>query len=181
MKKKLTGYLILIMLTFQGLPSFAASPWTAKPRYRDQIEGKFVFGLKHTLFSWMNPWPEANDPQYETQWSGFCVGIGKAVVYTAAGMIQLVTFPIPVDFPDIGLGMHIPANSKGFKEKKSLATAKNLKSSKPVDPKTLPPEERATPAPAGAGNPQPSVPEKSKPAVAPLTTADEAALTNIVK
>ena len=121
--KKWAGFCAVLFLTINVLPASAASPWTTKPRYRDRAEGKFVFGLKHTLFSWMTPWAEAHDPKYETQWTGFSVGIGKAFVYTAAGMIQLVTFPITIDFPDIGLGMHIPANHPNLDAKKSAAAA----------------------------------------------------------
>lgn len=90
-----------------------ASPWADQEGYGAKTGGKLVFGLKHTLFSWMNPWAEAHDPVYETPWTGFCAGIGKSVIYTAAGAIQLITFPIPVDFPNVGLGMHIPANHQG--------------------------------------------------------------------
>ncbi len=71
----------------------------------------------------MTPWAEAHDPQHETPWTGFCVGIGKAVVYTATGLIQLVTFPIPVDFPNVGLGMHVPANHEGGSTGKKSAPA----------------------------------------------------------
>ena len=155
MKKKLAGFFVVLMMTLQVLPGWAASPWTTGKRYRDRMEGKFVFGLKTTLFSWMNPWPEANDPQYETRWTGFCVGIGKAFVYTVAGMIQLVTFPITIDFPDIGQGMHIPASHQSSNGRKSVSTSKNLKSKKPADAAAAAVVQAPAPAvpPAAAANP----------------------------
>jgi hypothetical protein len=144
-----------------------ASPWADKEGYGAKTGGKFVFGLKHTLFSVFNPWAEAHDPVYESPWTGFCAGIGKSVVYTAAGAIQLVTFPIPVDFPNIGLGMHAPANhigvaAKGQKKAADLipteplneapvaetdaAAPSGVKSKEPVPAEMQEPE---TPAPAG--------------------------------
>lgn len=84
-----------------------ASPWSKKEGYLNQTGGKFTHGLKHSLFSWMTMWTESREPGYEKQWEGFSVGIGKTVVYTAGGLIQLATFPIPADFPDFGIGMHI--------------------------------------------------------------------------
>lgn len=112
-KKLFSGLMTLALLATVPLSGHCASPWTENEGYWGKTGGKLVFGLKHTFFGWMNPWAEAHDPDYPTQWTGFCAGIGKSVVYTAAGIIQLVTFPIPVDFPDVGLGMHIPANHQG--------------------------------------------------------------------
>ena len=104
---------LFVFLCWSCPDKAAASPWAAKEGYGAKTAGKFVFGLKHTIFSWLNPWTEAHDPVYETPWTGYCAGWGKAFVYTAAGAIQLVTFPIPVDFPNVGIGMHIPANHQG--------------------------------------------------------------------
>lgn len=106
-------FIFLWVCCCSGTEKAFASPWAEKEGYGAKTGGKLVFGLKHTLFSVFNPWAEAHDPVYESPWTGFCAGIGKSVVYTAAGAIQLVTFPIPVDFPDVGLGMHIPANHQG--------------------------------------------------------------------
>lgn len=91
-----------------GTPAAQASPWAENEGYWAKTGGKLRFGLQHTLFSWLAPWPEAHDPRYATQWEGFCTGIAKTVVYTASGILQLATFPIPIDFPDIGQGLHIP-------------------------------------------------------------------------
>ena len=135
LKIRLAALCFIFMFFFWSIPEkAAASPWAEKESYGSKTGGKLVFGLKHTLFSWMNPWAEAHDPVYETRWTGFCAGIGKSVVYTTAGVIQLVTFPIPVDFPNVGLGMHIPANNLGVapkgkktKAKDSFASPKNAK------------------------------------------------------
>jgi len=114
---------LVMLLSSSGSDQAAASPWADKEGYGAKTGGKLAFGLKHTLFSWMNPWAEAHDPVYETRWTGFCAGIGKSVIYTAAGAIQLVTFPVPVDFPNVGLGMHIPANHLGVSAKKKQGVA----------------------------------------------------------
>ena len=101
------GAAVLVMIMASS-PAVQASPWAENEGYLAKTGGKLMFGLKHTLFSWLAPWPEAHDPRYATQWEGFCMGIGKIVIYTATGILQLATFPIPVDFPDIGEGLHIP-------------------------------------------------------------------------
>jgi len=86
----------------------AASPWAKETTYGSKTQGKLAFGLKNTLFGWMAPWAEARAPQYKSEWEGFSAGIGEAVIDTAAGVVQLATFLIPVDFPDIGHGLPIP-------------------------------------------------------------------------
>ena len=90
------------------MPLYAASPWMAKQDYRGKTWGKFCFGIKNSLLGWMTPWAEAKNPKYQTQWTGFSAGFGEGLIYTAGGMIQLATFFIPVDFPDMGYGLPIP-------------------------------------------------------------------------
>ncbi len=167
--KKIIAALLLFVIPANNA---GASPWAEKTRYRDKIEGKFVFGLKHSLFSWMTPWAEAHDPKYETPWTGFSVGIGKAFVYTAAGLIQLVTFPIPLDFPDIGLGMHIPANHpRGGRAKQDstmVGRAAVLKTApaSPAVPVVV------TPATPVSAEPKPAAaPAETKPAAVPSDAA----------
>ena len=99
----MTASLFLLIST-----SAHASAWSKKEGYFPRIGGKLVFGLKYTLLSFTEPWLESNEPEYKREWEGFCAGLGKAVVYEASGMIQLVTFFIPVDVPDVGIGLHIP-------------------------------------------------------------------------
>lgn len=86
----------------------SASPWAKKEGYFEKTGGKFTHGLKHSLFSWMIWWTESREKNYKNQWEGFSAGIGKSVVYTAGGLIQLATFPAPLDFPNFGIGLHIP-------------------------------------------------------------------------
>ena len=122
MKNRLLLSLFLFGMIFPG--AVTASPWAEKDGYFAKAGGKFSFGLKQSLFSWMTPWAEANDPKYKTQWSGFCAGIGKIIPYTAGGLIQLVTFPVPVDFPDLGEGLHSPtvgARHVGFNQPEDTA------------------------------------------------------------
>jgi len=104
--KKLAAMTLIALL---AIPSAAsASPWAKKETYLGKTGGKFLFGLEHSLFSWLQWWPESMEKKYPKPWNGFCVGIGKSVVYTAAGLVQLATFPVPVDFPDIGDGIGLP-------------------------------------------------------------------------
>ena len=99
----------VLFISLAVTPVHAASPWVKETTYGGKTRGKFVFGLKNTLFGWMAPWAEARAPQYKSEWEGFSAGIGEAVVDTAAGVVQLATFMIPADFPDIGYGLPIPA------------------------------------------------------------------------
>ena len=106
---KLRLLTILVFILFVSFSSPAqASEWAKKEGYFPRIGAKFVFGLKYIVFSFFTPFLESNEPEYQREWEGFCAGIGKAVVFEAAGIIQLVTFPIPVDIPDVGIGLHLP-------------------------------------------------------------------------
>ncbi len=96
-------------LFFSGLASaHAASPWADKQGYGPRTGGKLAFGLKNTLLGWMTPWAEAKNPKYSKEWVGFSAGFGEGLINTGAGVVQLATFLIPVDFPDIGYGLPIP-------------------------------------------------------------------------
>jgi len=86
----------------------AASPWMEKQSYRGKAWGKLGFGLKNSLLGWMTPWAEAKNPKYPKEWAGFSAGIGEGLIYTTGGVIQVATFFIPVDFPDMGYGLPIP-------------------------------------------------------------------------
>ena len=98
----------MLMFFVSTAPSVHASPWAENSNYFTKTAGKLGFGLKNTLFSWMMPWATANDPKYDTPWEGVCVGIAQSVVYTANGLIHLATFPIPIDFPNVGKGAGLP-------------------------------------------------------------------------
>lgn len=89
-------------------PAHAESPWVKNEGYWGKTGGKLWFGFKNSAFSWMSWWTEARDARYQKEWEGFSAGIGKSVVDTAGGLVQLATFMIPLDFPDIGQGLHIP-------------------------------------------------------------------------
>lgn len=99
----------LIALFLAITPNAAnASPWAEKKTYLGKTSGKLKYGLKNSLFGWMQMFKEAKETKYNTEWEGFCTGIGRSVIYTASGLIQLVTFPLPVDFPDVGTGLYLP-------------------------------------------------------------------------
>ncbi len=116
-----------------------ATPWSRNEGYMAKTAGKFGFGLKHSLFSWLFLWTEGHEPGYKKQWEGATVGVGKAVVYMGAGLIQLATFPIPADFPNVPIGLHYP-------NKKCPARHHELPAPPVPSPETL--KTAAPPAPA---------------------------------
>jgi len=95
-------------LSLSFVPVYAASPWMEKQGYGTKTLGKLGFGLKNSLLGWMTPWAEAKNPKYPKEWAGFSAGIGEGLIYTTGGVIQVATFFIPVDFPDMGYGLPIP-------------------------------------------------------------------------
>ncbi|HNX68634.1 MAG TPA: hypothetical protein PLL75_05865 [Candidatus Omnitrophota bacterium] len=99
---------LAFLLFFVGASAEAASPWAQEPTYWGKTKGKLAFGLKNSLLGWVGPWAEARQKGYRTEWEGFSAGIGKGVLYMAGGVLQVATFFIPVDFPDIGGGLPIP-------------------------------------------------------------------------
>ena len=103
----MTSFAFFLFFTFFASPVHA-SEWAKNNGYWGKTGGKFVFGLKYIVFSFFEPWLESNEPEYKREWEGFCIGLGKGFVFEAAGLIHLVTFPIPVDIPDVGIGMHLP-------------------------------------------------------------------------
>jgi len=108
-RRPFLALLVSVSLFLSAVTSvYAASPWMAKQGYGSKTWGKFCFGIKNSLLGWMTPWAEAKNPKYLTQWSGYSAGIGEGVIYTVGGVIQLATFFIPVDFPDMGYGLPIP-------------------------------------------------------------------------
>ncbi len=107
--RPLQGLAMTLLLILCLASPLHASEWAKKEGYWAKTGGKFVFGLKYILFSFSEPWLESNEPEYKREWEGFCAGLGKFVVYEAAGIIHLVTFPIPVDVPDVGIGLHLPS------------------------------------------------------------------------
>ncbi len=109
LRKKFRCLFLTLCLSLCLAHPAQASEWAKNEGYFPRIGAKFMFGLKYTLFSFAEPWLESNEPEYEREWTGFCNGIGKMMVFEAAGLIQLVTFPIPVDFPDVGIGLHLPS------------------------------------------------------------------------
>lgn len=110
-KNRRTGFwLFIVMALFFSTitPARAASPWMEKQGYGAKTWGKFSFGMKNALLGWMTPWAEAKNPKYPSQWAGFSAGIGEGTVFMAGGVLQVATFFIPVDFPDMGYGLPIP-------------------------------------------------------------------------
>jgi hypothetical protein len=104
MKSKAVVLFVILILLMSSSAAFA-SPWAENKTYLGKTGGKLKYGIKNSVFGWMQMFAEAEDPKYQTKWNGFCVGMARSVVYTASGLIHLATFPIPVDFPDVGHGL----------------------------------------------------------------------------
>jgi len=144
---------LIFLIIFLSSGTVLASPWSSNEGYAAKTAGKFAFGLKNTLFSWLMPWVEAEQPQYKTEWEGFCVGISRAILYTANGLFHLATFPIPVDFPDFGKGTGLyepPARGQyvdkpNAKASDKVETTEKTETSKPATtarPKKTPPSQK---------------------------------------
>ncbi len=154
--------LVLVLSVSFSIPA-QASPWTKKEGYWNKTGGKFVFGLKHSLFSWTSWWTESREPQYKKEWHGFNVGLGKTVVYTATGLIQLVTFFIPVDVPNIGIGLHIPNKECPHRHDENYSSKSSKKAeAAPVELPEEPPAAPVAETPSGTYAPIPE--EASSPA-----------------
>lgn len=106
MKKAFTLFFIACLLIQQ---TGSASPWSEGKNYSEKTGGKALFGVKNTLLGWTAIFTETIKYEYYLEkkkgWEGLCYGIAKSVLYTATGAIHLVTFPIPVDFPNMGEGV----------------------------------------------------------------------------
>ncbi|MBI3314017.1 MAG: hypothetical protein HYZ83_07260 [Candidatus Omnitrophica bacterium] len=118
MKTKITkeawhrGAWPLLLLLFIFSSSVFASPWAENQGYFPKVFGKLGFGLKNTFLGWTQMFIESTQPKYKTDWEGFCVGMAGALIYTGNGLVHLVTFPIPLDVPDLGKGVHIPERAR---------------------------------------------------------------------
>lgn len=99
---------VIIAIALFAATGYAASPWAKETTYWGKTRGKLAFGLKNSLLGWMAPWAQARSSKYKTEWEGFSAGFGEILVDTSAGLVQLATFFIPADFPDIGHGLPIP-------------------------------------------------------------------------
>ena len=146
----MTAFFIVLLMNFT-VPPAHASEWAKKEGYWAKTGAKFLFGLKYTLFSFSTPWFESNEPEYKREFEGFATGLGKMFAYEAAGMIHLVTFPIPIDVPDVGIGLHIPnkdcpaRHNPNWKPQSKLSPAKSGEA--PVSTDTKNPGAPALPPP----------------------------------
>ena len=151
-KKIFTLFTLLILMTANTLAAWA-SPWNKEQGYGNRMVGKFKFGLKNTLLSWGMIFVEPYEPQYNKEWEGLWVGVSKCVLCTANGMIQLVTFPIPVDFPDLGRCTGLPekktAVPAAVSRPANVAPPAAAVLAKPVEP-PAPAAPVSAPAPAAA-------------------------------
>ena len=121
-KQHVWAFLLAVIFLLSSVsPAHAASPWAEKQGYGPRMWGKFCFGVKNSLLGWMTPWAEAKNPKYVSQWAGYSAGFGEGVVYTAGGLVQLATFFVPVDFPDMGYGLPIPDPKRVKNPPKSYA------------------------------------------------------------
>ena len=102
--KKMIIFLVLAVMLVSPALSFAASPWTEGETYGDRVSGKLQFGLKNTLFGWLDLFFEpvraasgCND--CENVWTGIVKGFTDAVINEVGGAVHLITFPLVVDLP----------------------------------------------------------------------------------
>ncbi len=171
--KKSVKKILLSLLTLQLMlapAAFCASPWTQNESVGAKMGGKLAYGLKNTFFGWTAMFIEPVQPEYKTEWNGFCVGLARSVVYTAGGLVQLATFPIPVDFPDLGPGLHIPQPKQNYLQttgvNKGVPTNKPLTAVKAEEEPEV--KEAALPPPPAPKEPEAIVyevkPEEPKPA-----------------
>ncbi len=135
--KKIAALLLILVWLAQPLTGFA-SPWAEKESYGEKAGGKAVFGAKNLLLGWTALFTEPVKYQYymekKKSWEGLCLGISKTILYTATGAIQLVTFPIPVDFPNMGEGVlesSVKAQAEREQGKKKAASSEAPLSSAP--------------------------------------------------
>lgn len=143
--KKLT--FLALALVLLSAPA-SSSPWVDGKDYGEKAGGKAVFGMKNLLLGWTAFFTEPVKYQYFLEkkkiWEGLCYGISKSVLYTATGAIHLVTFPIPVDFPNMGEGvLHSSVKEQAEREQpKTKATqtveTMTLESTKSVSEETAP-------------------------------------------
>ncbi len=146
MKIKFTA-LFLALITLSSPAQ--SSPWAEKETYGEKAGGKAIFGAKNLLLGWTTLFTEPVKYRYylekKKSWQGLCVGISKTVLYTATGAIQLVTFPIPVDFPNMGEGvLNSSIKEQAEREQGKKKDASNLSETVTVDAQT----EEKSPAPA---------------------------------
>lgn len=161
--------LFLVLLTgiyFLSSSPVQASPWAEKEGgYWSKTGGKFAFALNNCIFGWLSPWTEAKNPKYKKEWEGFSAGIGQAVVYTAGGLIQLVTFPIPIDFPNIK-GLHIPQQNC---PKSPYGVDKSKIKEVPAEPAV---EAAPAPEPVKSAVPKPVIKKIAPPAPVPAPAVE---------
>jgi hypothetical protein len=181
-KNPFTSKTILLLAVFISLclcPRAAqASPWAQNTGYFGKTGGKFLYGLKNVVFGWMMMFGESQKPEYSKEWEGFCVGISKSIVYTANGLVQLATFPVPVDFPDVGRGVYIPKREPPSSKKEKFTGIPSGKKEAPGRAAEKPQEKTEKPLPEKKIEPAVSAPKSEnpppkdlKPLVAPATQA----------
>lgn len=104
MKTRVLGLLLILVMLLAPAAAFAdvqASPWVSSESYADRVTGKLQFGATNTLLGWIDLFYEPNRYANEKKniWAGVGKGLVDSLVNTVGGAFQLITFPIPVDFP----------------------------------------------------------------------------------
>jgi hypothetical protein len=109
-----TIFFSFLFLCVCGAPIHADSPWVQQPTYAKKVSHKLEYGLKNILFGWTVPFTEPFKEKFRSDtnrrsWYAFGVGLSRGLFYTANGLIQTATFPLPIDFIDMGDGVQHPA------------------------------------------------------------------------
>lgn len=115
--KKLISLVVVLSMLAGPVMAFAASPWTEEKTYGDRISGKLQFGVANTLLGWIEIFatPNRYAAEGKNMWAGVGKGFVNATVDTVGGALQLVTFPIPADFPLPNDGVDIGGGPVGKK------------------------------------------------------------------
>jgi hypothetical protein len=108
MKKRLFSLSLIVVIFLNASPLFAASPWTQEATLRERRLGKFAFGMKNTVFGWMDVIyePSYYHRQGKSPIVGFGKGLADGVINTVGGVLQVATFPLPaldIPLPDNGV------------------------------------------------------------------------------
>ena len=110
MKKAIALSLVVFSMMLMPAVAFAASPWTEQTTYAGKVKGKLDFGFKNFLGGWTEFYTEPRDYHKEGKnvAEGVLKGIWNAVIFTAGGILHVVTFPITnldIPLPDNGVSL----------------------------------------------------------------------------
>lgn len=106
--KKLTVFVLLLILTSLAPSAWAASPWTEKTTWGDKAVAKLDFGFKNFFGGVSELWMEPREVWSDK--SQLPAAFGRGIAYSLAdivgGALHILTFPITqldVPLPENGV------------------------------------------------------------------------------